>query len=260
MRTRGFTGAAPAAVLAMAVAVACIGGCSGPDEDALILYAGAGLRNAISAAIDEFEKVHGIKVVVDYRGSGTILAGAKEKKAGDLFMPGDVWYVDELDRQADLIAERTPVAYFVPVILVRKDSTKNIQSLADLFGEGVTVALGSAKACQVGRLSTKLLAKNGLDRAKLMTPLESFTVNQLGVWVDTRKVDAAIVWDAIAANYAKSCRAVEIPKEKNIISHVVVGLMTSSKHPDKARKFIKFLTSPAGQDILNAHGLRTEAP
>ena len=250
--------AAPVAVVALAAALA-LAGCSGPDEDALVLYAGAGLRNAVEAAITEFEKTQGIKVVVDWSGSGTILAHARAKNSGDLFMPGDVWYVDQLHERAGLIAEKTSVAYFVPVILVRKDNTKNIRSLADFVRADVTVGLGGPEACQVGRLSTKLLARNGVDR-KALDPMESLTVNDLGVWVDTRKVDAAIVWDAIAVNYAKSCRAVEIPRDKNIISHVVVGLMTTSKHPDKARKFIAFLTSPEGQAILNRHGLRTEAP
>jgi molybdate transport system substrate-binding protein len=246
------------AVAALAAALA-LGGCSGPDEDAIVLYAGAGLRNAVEAAITEFEKAHGIKVVVDWNGSGTILAHAKARNSGDLFMPGDVWYVDQLHEQAGLIAAKTSVAYFVPVILVRKDNTKNIRSLADFVRADVRVALGNPKACQVGRLSTKLLARNGVDRTAL-DPMESLTVNDLGVWVDTGKVDAAIVWDAIAVNYARSCRAIEIPKDKNIISHVVVGLMTTAKDPDKARKFIAFLTSPEGQAILNRHGLRTEAP
>lgn len=246
-------------VLVLATA-ALVGGCGGPDEDAVVLYAGAGLSKAVDAAIAEFEKTRGIKVVVDYAGSQTILSSAKEKGSGDLFMPGDVWYVDELHRQSELISEKTPVAYFVPVILVRKDSTKTINTLADLFAADVTVALGDPDACQVGRLSTKLLKKNGLDRANLKEPMESLTVNELGVWVDTRKVDAGIVWDAIAVNYASSCRAVTIPRDKNIISNVVVGLMTTSKQPVKAREFVDFLTSQAGQDILNAHGLQTEKP
>ncbi len=255
-RTVRWTGA----VALVAVAGLFLGGCSGPDEDALVLYAGAGLSKAVDAAIAEFEKVHGIKVVVDYAGSQTILTSAQEKKIGDLFMPGDVWYVDELHRQSGLIGEKTAVAYFVPVILVRKDNTKTIDTLADMFADGVTVALGDPDACQIGRLSTTLLAKNGLDRANLKAPMESLTVNELGVWVETRKVDAAVVWDAVAVNYADSCRTVTIPKDKNIISNVVVGLMTTSKQPDKARKFIAFLTSEAGQKILNTHGLQTEAP
>ena len=254
-----------AALVAALVGVIALGGCSGPDEeDALLLYAGAGLRKAVNPAIKAFEKKYGIKVVVDYAGSGTILTTAKEKKIGDLFMPGDVWYVDELDKQAGLIAEKKPVAYFVPVILVRKDNPKGIKTLGDLFGADVRVGLGNAQACQIGRLSMKLLARNGLDRKDLtrgaVVPMESLTVNELGMWVENDKVDAAIVWDAIARNYAHSCDMVEIPTDKNIISHVVIGLMTTSKRPADARKFIAFLTSGAGQAILGKNNLRTDAP
>jgi len=256
MRTTHSGRAALAAALAGCLLLV---GCRGPEDDALVLYAGAGLRDAVEAAITEFEKQHETKVVVDWNGSGTILAHAKARNSGDLFMPGDVWYVDELHRQTGLIADKTSVAYFVPVILVHKDSTKNIRSLADFVRADVTVGLGGPEHCQIGRLSTKLLAGNGVDRTALEA-MESLTVNDLGVWVDTRKVDAAIVWDATAANYSDSCRAIEIPKDKNIISHVVVGRMTTSQHPDKARQFVAFLASPEGQAILNRHGLRTEAP
>jgi len=252
------------AAVICALATVAVSGCGGDDDDAVFLYAGAGLRKAVNAAVAAFEQAEGIKVVVDYKGSGTILATAKEKKIGDLFMPGDVWYVDELDRQASLITDKTPVAYFVPVIIVRKGNPKGIQSLGDLFRDDVRVGLGGEKPCQIGRLSTKLLAKNGLDRKDLtrgnITPMESLTVNELGMWVENNKVDAAIVWDAIAKNYADSCEMVEVPVEKNIISHIVIGMMTTAKHPAKARKFIEFLTSEKGRAILAANNLRIDAP
>ena len=251
-------------LFALALAACLVSGCSGEDKEAVHLYAGAGLRKAVNAAIVAFERAEGVKVVADYKGSGTILASAKETRTGDLFMPGDVWYVDELDRQAGLIVDKTAVAYFVPVILVKKGNPRGITALSDLFDENVRVGLGGAEACQIGRLSTKLLANNALDRADLArgskTPMESLTVNELGMWVENSKVDAAIVWDAIAMNYADSCDMIEIPLDKNIISRVVIGMMTTAKHPAEARKFIAFLTSDAGQKILRDHHLRTEAP
>ena len=217
------------------------------------------MRTAVEELSAAFEKAGGIRVEADYAGSGMLITRAQGDPEADLFMPGDVWYVDRLDEKAGLIAEKTPVAYFVPVIIVAKGNPRKIASPADLFRPDVRAALGDPEACQVGRISGEILAKNGLDRAKLACK-ESVTVNELGVWVQMKDADAAIVWDAIAANIAKDVDVVEIPPEKNVISSVVVGRMKTSKDPEAARQFVEFMTSPAGREILNRNGYRTEPP
>ncbi len=233
-------------------------GDEGPQR--LKLYAGAGLRPAMAELIAEFEEESGIKVVPDYGGSGIIVSRAQMDSEADLFMPGDVWYVDQLHAKSGVIESKTAVAFFVPVIIVDKDSDKKINSLADLLGEGVKLGIGNPKSCQIGRITQKIFAKNDIDTSKLDGAKQSLTVNELGVWVKTSDIDAAIVWDAIAANIADSVRIIEIPKEQNIISHVVVGLMKTSKNKDRARKFIEFMTGEKGRAILNRKGYRTEAP
>ena len=88
----------------------------------------------------------------------------------------------------------------------------------------------------------------------------SLNVNELGVWVQMKKVDAAIVWDAIAANIADAVDVIPIPKEKNVISRVVVGLMATSAHKIEAQRFIDFMAGDTGQAVLRQKGYRTEAP
>jgi len=254
-------GASLIVLAALAVGVAALWGCGRKKEQAgaLRLYAGAGLRRAVDELVAEFEKDTGIKVAPDYGGSGMIISRARLDTQADLFMPGDVWYVDRLNEKAGLIESKTPVAYFVPVIIVMKGNPKNVDGLRDLFREDVKVALGNPKACQVGRLSEKIFKRSGLDPARLNAK-QSVTVNELGVWVKTGDVDAAIVWDAIAANIVDSVEVIEIPREKNIISRVVVGLMKTSTDKKSAQKFIDFMTGPRGRAILRGNGYRIEAP
>ena len=225
----------------------------------LRLYAGAGLRRGIDAAITQFEKDSGIQVEPDYGGSGMIISRAREDREADLFMPGDVWYVDKLQEKAGLIESKTVVAYFVPVIIVAKNNPKKIMELNDFFRADIKVALGNPKACQVGRLTVKIFKKNGLDISKL-NPKESLTVNELGVWVKMLDVDASVVWDAIAANIANDIEQIAIPKEKNLISNVVIGLMKTSKDKKSAQKFIDFLVSEKVRWILKEKGYRVDAP
>ena len=223
------------------------------------LYAGAGLRRAVDKLVKVFESETGIRVEPDYGGSGMILTRARESGDADLFMPGDVWYVDRLHELAGTVERRTMVSYFVPVIIVQKGNPGNIRALEDFFRDDVSVALGRSEACQIGRITGKIMDMNGLDRTKLNAK-EALTVNELGVWVKMKDVDAAIVWDAIANNIADDVETIEIPKEKNIVSKVSVGLLSTARNRSGAIMFLDFMTGETGRSILKKSGYRVDQP
>jgi molybdate transport system substrate-binding protein len=245
-----------------ALCAGVLGGCGDTlaESQRVKLFAGAGLRPAVEPLVEAFRAETGIEVTPDYAGSGVLISRAKETADLDLFMPGDVHYVEKLHEQTGRVVEKTSVSYFVPVIIVHPDRAEQINELKDFFAPGVKAALGNPKACQVGRISGRIFQKDGLDAAALNEPMLSLTVNELGVWVKTRAADASIVWDAIAANLGDSVVVRQIPKEKNIISHVVVGLMAGAPNAGKARRFVEFMTSEKGKAILRAKGYRIEAP
>ncbi len=237
------------------------GGCGPSAPRAEVrLFAGAGLRKAVDALCDAFHAETGVSVVPDYGGSGIIMARAKEDLEVDLFMPGDAFYVKELDRlTGGRVARQTTVCYFVPVILVQKGNPKQVRTLRDLARADVALALGRPEACQIGRISRRILKQGGVtDLGKEVK--ESLTVNELASWVKLRHVDAAIVWDAIAANVADDTDTVEIPQAQNVISRVVVGLMKDAPRKADARRFVEFMTGPGGQAILKARKFRTDSP
>jgi molybdate transport system substrate-binding protein len=229
------------------------------DKGPVKLYAGAGLRPALQELIATFKKQTGITVEADYSGSGMAISRARLDDEADLFMPGDVSYVDRLQELTGKVESQTAISWFVPVIIVRKGNPKKITSLKDFLRNDVTVGLGRADVCRVGRISGKILGLSGVDRSKL-DATESLTVNELGVWVKMGSVDAAIVWDAIAANFADAVDVIEIPRRKNVISRVVVGRLKTSQHPAAARRFVEFLVSDEGRRILARRGYRVEAP
>jgi molybdate transport system substrate-binding protein len=170
-------------------------------------------------------------------------------------MPGDVWYVEELDKKEGIIESQTSVASFVPVIITTKGNPLRISGLKDLLRKEVKVAVGNSKSCQIGRVTMKILKKNKLDTKDLGLKV-ALTVNELGVWVKMKDVDTAIVWDAIAANILKDIEVITIPKEKNIISKVVIGVLKGSKNKNLAYKFINFIVSENGKEILKNKGYR----
>lgn len=230
-----------------------------PQAVRLRLYAGAGLRDAVEALTAAFAEQTGIAVDADYAGSGVLISRAKGDPQADLFLPGDVWYVDRLEEVTGNIAERAQVSYFVPTIIVAKGNPKKVASLQDFARPDLKVALGNPQACQIGRLCVDIFAQAGLDSTALNAK-ESFTVNELGLWVQMKDVDAAVVWDAVAQGIRDEVDLIEIPEAVNQISTVVCARLKSAPRPNEAQRFLEFLVSPAGRRILNENGYRTERP
>ncbi len=246
--------------ISLVLLAAWLCGCGRPPEDIrLRLYAGAGLQEAVGALTAAFREETGIVVDADYAGSGVLISRAKGDPQADLFMPGDVWYVDRLEEVTNNIAERAQIAYFVPTIIVAKGNPKKVSSLQDFARTDLKVALGNPQACQIGRICVDIFANAGLDCATFNAK-ESLTVNELGLWVQMKDVDAAIVWDAVAEGIRESVDTVEIPKAVNKISTVVCARLKSAPHPNEAQHFLQFLVSPTGQRLLRAKGYRTEQP
>ncbi len=237
-----------------------------PAPDSLVtpklsLHCGTGLRLAMEDAVKAFEKKTGAKIEVGYQLSSTLITAIRLKQAGDLYMPGDVGYLDMLATDGS-IEDRRTIARFVPVIIVGKGNPKNIAALTDLIKPGVRLGLGNPKACQAGRLCEQLWAKNNIDPAAIQarTVYSPMTVKELGAKVRTNSIDAAIVWDAVAVEFAKDVDIVEIPPEQNILSHVAIGLLKYSQNKPLARQFMDWLAGPEGRSIFRRHRYTIEAP
>ncbi|MCK5919725.1 MAG: substrate-binding domain-containing protein, partial [Methylococcales bacterium] len=103
-----------------------------PKQTSIRLYAGAGMRHAVEALSMAFEQQSGIAVEADYAGSGTLVTRAMGDPSADLFMPGDVWYVDRLHEKTGNIEEKLTVSYFVPTLIVAKGNPFGIRCVGDL--------------------------------------------------------------------------------------------------------------------------------
>jgi len=231
-----------------------------PDPSGrLLLFCGAGLRPPVAEAVERFHEKHGTTIECDYAGTGVLIARIKLSGKGDLYLPGDVHYVN-LAAEQGLVRSQQTVCYFVPVIMVRKGNPKSIRSLQDLTREGIKLGLGDPKACAVGRTASKIFEKNGIDEQQLAVAYRSGTVNELGNHVKLGTLDAAIVWDAVAAQFGDDVEPVAIPVEQNEISTVAVGVLGSSEDPRTAAAFVAFLTSPEGRAVFRKHHYTVESP
>lgn len=247
-------------------------GCSRPEgagqrpsggRKEIILYAGAGLRPAVSPLIKAFEKETGIRVAANFDGSGRLLGQITAMRKGDLFMPGAELYVDIAAEKglAEGETKRT-VAYFVPVLFVQPGNPKNIRTVRDLTRNGLRLGFGDERSCAVGKKTLRILKKAGvaLNDVQRNVVYNSGTVNELGVAIQMRNVDAVILWDANARQFAEYGTAIPIPPETNDISTVPIARLTSSRCPEEAQRFIEFVTSDEGKGILRENGYTVALP
>ncbi len=226
----------------------------------LSLHCDSNMRRAMADAVKAFEKAGGVKVEADYQPGGTQIAAIRLKQTGDLYVPSEAGRLDMLAADGS-IEERRNIARLAPVIIVPQGNPKRIASLADLARPGVRLALGHPRACLLGRLCEQLWAKNRIDptaiRARTVYSLAS--PRDLGDKVRTNSVDAAIVWNVAAGEFAKDIEVVEIPPRQNVFSHVAVGLLRCSQNRPLARRFMAFLAGPEGQAVFRRHHCTTEA-
>ena len=235
--------------------VACRRGQRKPPE--LILYCGAGIRPAAEKLIHAFEAEQNVKIAATYAGSGRLLGQLTASRTGDLFMPGSSFYVDKAIE--DALAEastRRSVAYFVPTIFVCKGNPLGVTGLSDFATRSMRVGLGDERAVAVGKQAVRLFEKNAipLESVQAHTVFKSGTVNELGLAIEMGTVDAVIVWDANARQFAQSGDAIAIPDEQNVITTIPIVQLTFTRHRKQARAFIAFVVSESGRRILEAEG------
>ena len=221
------------------------------------MHCGAGLRAAADALIEEFERNNNTKVNANYAGSGRLLGQITAGNLGGLFMPGAEFYVDKAVEKG--IAEKDSkhtVAYFVPVIFVQKENPKNISSLKDFERDDIRIGLGDERAAAIGKRTLKIFDKNNIpyEKIKKNVVVKTGTVNELGVAIKTKTVDAVILWDATARQFADSGEMISIPRDQNLVSVVPIALLKSTINKNAAREFINFCVSEKGKEILKEKG------
>lgn len=227
----------------------------------LLLYCGAGIQPAAEALTKAFTETSGITVNTTYAGSGRLLGQLTSSRVGDLFMPGSAFYVERAI-ELKLAHEDTKqkVAYFVPVIVVQKGNPLGVTSLADLAESTLRLGLGDERAVAVGKQSKKIFDKNRIPGTKVERNVvyRSGTVNELGVALQMKHIDAAIMWDANARQFADALDVIEIPAEQNLVSTIPVAVLTCSLRVDDATRFVEYVTSPVGKQILREYDYTVE--
>jgi molybdate transport system substrate-binding protein len=72
--------------------------------------------------------------------------------------------------------------------------------------------------------------------------------------VSLGEADAGIVYVTDVMSAMGRVTGVDIPEQQQVIAHYPIAVVTDSKNPRLANRFIDYLVSPEGQNILAEFG------
>ncbi len=222
----------------------------------LYLYCGAGIQPFMDKAIAAYTGEHpNIRIDVGYAGSGCLLSQLAFARRGDLYMPGEDFYLNQA-KDRGFIAEEKLIGYFDPVLLVQKGNPKGIKTVQDMTRAGLKVGVGEPDAAAVGRATEALLNKAGiLQQVEPNIAVKAGNVPELSNMVKLKSLDVAIVWNVTAAQVADDCDQLPIPGDLYEPSKIPLGVLKYSEHAEEAKAFMDFCAGPEGQKMVVEAGM-----
>jgi molybdate transport system substrate-binding protein len=225
------------------------------NPDALLIYAGAGLKKPIQDIGSSFTNETGIPVVFNFQGSGTLLTQMDITHKGDIFIPGGTADY-KTAQEKDLVLKPQYLAYHVPMIAVSKGNPLNIASIEDFAKPGLKLGLGDIKATAIGSAGDKLFKKLGISEdVEKNVVMRAATINELVTALNAGTIEASLLTkDQINE---KTMEGIPLKDVNAYVLIVPVGVTTFSKQTEKAQKFADYTASDAGKAIFKKYGFPT---
>lgn len=246
-------------IFTVALSFILVTGCllmkSKQQKQQITFLCGAGMKAPVTDIVETFERETGIKVQTVFDGSSTLREYIIEFNSGDVFLPGDKANLDVLQEKR-LIKKSSFLAWHVVAILVAPELKEEIKSIDDLAKDGIRLAISNPRLASLGRVF--------MDRIISSHPLEKDILRNVVVYGSSSQdvldlyregeIDAILEWDVMAATKeGQGLVVVPIAEQYRVKDELRVGLLTTSKNSDLARKFYDYLLT-YGKDFFRKYG------
>ncbi|MBV7273774.1 molybdate ABC transporter substrate-binding protein [Clostridium sp. PL3] len=224
----------------------------------LTVSAAASLKDAMEEIKQAYNKEKpNIKITYNFGASGTLQNQIEQGAPVDIFISAGTKQMDVLKQKNLLLNETVKNLLENEVVLIAPKDAENITGFNDLAEDKVKkIALGEPKTVPVGQYSEEVLTNLKLmDKVKSKIVLGK-DVKEVLAWVETKNVDAGIVYETDAKISNKVKIIAKAPKDSHKPVIYPGAVIKNSKNADVSIDFMNFVSGEEGKDILEKYGFK----
>jgi len=250
----------PCLLLLVAVHISNINIVQVQAQGELTVFAAASLTDAFEAIADAFEAANpGTSVLFNFGGSSTLATQLVQGAPTDVFASANNNQMQVVVDGGRIAGSPGTFAKNRLVLIVPADNPADIQSLQDLATSGIKLIL-AAPEVPVRVYTDTMLEQMAHDpaygadyRAAVLANLvsEEPNVRQVSAKVALGEADAGVVYlSDVTPDIADAVIALPVPDEFNTIVTYPIALTNDTNQSELAQRFVDYVLSDAGQDIL----------
>lgn len=219
----------------------------------LVVLCGNSFVPPANELLDKFKAKTGTVIEITSAGSEDFLPHVKAHAQGDILITHDPFL--DYTKEAKALADSAHVGFVAPVLVVPTGNPKKLTKIEDLAKPGLKVALTDPKYSTCGEMIFELIEKKGIKDAVLKNVDTRLTKGHgnVGNFVKTKAVDAAVMWNGVANTFKDHLELVKTPYEyESEIQVHVIGL-SYTKNAETMKAFVEF-AKENGKEIFAKHG------
>lgn len=256
---------APTSTLAATSAPTATVAPAASSESEVVVFAAASLTEAFKEIAPQFAAANnGATVTFNFAGSDQLAQQIIQGAPADVFASANKKQMDVAITAGEVVSGTAHTFVRNRLVLVYpQDNPAKIAALKDLANPGIKLVLAN-KSVPVGGYALDFLAK----ASKLPEYTDAFSATVLGNVVSYEdnvkavlskvvlgEADAGIVYATdVTQDAASKVTTLEIPDNLNTIATYPIAPTKNAKNPELAQKFVAYVLSPDGQQILAKYG------
>lgn len=229
-------------------------GCGGPtdgDGEELLVLAAASLTDVFTEIETAFEAANdGIDVSISFAGSSALREQIIGGAPAGVFASANEQTMQAVVDEGLVDGEPDVFAMNVLEIVVPAGNPGGVTGLADFDIESLLIGLCAAEV-PCGDFAAQVL-----ERADVAAAVDTYEpdVRALLTKVEAGELDAGIVYSTDVVAAGDRVTGIAIPAELNVEAAYPIAAIRDAPSPEAARRFIDYVLSSAGREILSAHG------
>ncbi|ADH87165.1 molybdate ABC transporter substrate-binding protein [Desulfurivibrio alkaliphilus] len=224
----------------------------------LLVSTAASLSNAMNSVKAEFEQLNpGVRVTVNYASSGALFRQIKQGAPVDVYASANPQWMNEAVQGGFVQGDEAVIfAHNTLVLAVPAANRAAVAKTEDLKGERVRrIGVGTPTTVPAGAYAKTALTDLGLWEELLPKLIFAENVRQVLDYVRRGEVDAGLMYATDAARGGERVKVVATLSLPQPVSYSVASLK-DSREPELAGRFVQFILSDQGQEILAGHGFK----